>query len=99
MSYDRYDPNSWNAQLASIKSAIEFAERQSGIYRTEMREVTGEIRESVKELVELLSLQNGRVKKLETWRSEQRAKVAVIGMIAGGLVSFLGWLIPMLLKK
>lgn len=103
MNEHGYEPNSWQAQFSRMLAKIDFSEHQSGTYRTEMREITADIQASVEKLVVLLSEQNGRVKKLETWRTEQTAKIAIIAVIAGGLgtgmISLLGWLIPVLYKK
>ena len=92
MSQEQYEPNSWNAMFSSVLSRLDNQDVTSGIYRAEVKEALTEIKA-------LLLLQNGRVKKLESWRDAVTAKVAVIAMVASALVSFVGWLIPLLLKK
>lgn len=89
---DEYEPHSWNAMFSRVLSRLDNQDIQSGIYRAE-------VKESLAKIEALLLIQNGRVKKLELWRSELTAKVAIIVLLVGGASGILSWVIPLWLKK
>lgn len=78
-----YDPNSSDAMFSRVMQRLDQQDVNSATHRAEVKAGLAEIQSDIKQA-------HGRIGKLETWKTELKAKVAIVSVIMSGLVTA-GW--------
>lgn len=80
-----FNANSSDAVFSRIMERLDVQNTVAQNTRAEFLAILGEIRDEVKKT-------NGRVRSLETWRTEVRAKYAVIAaLVSAGVAWLVNW--------
>lgn len=77
-----YNPNSKDALFSRIMQRLDQQDFTSANHRAEIKTVLTEIQDDIRRA-------HGRVGKLETWKTELRAKVAIVAVLVSGAVTAL----------
>lgn len=88
---DRYEPQSQDAMFARIIQRLDQQDFDSQIARGEVKAMLHAIRIETKDMI-------SRLESLEDWRTEAKAKIAIIITIAAAGTTFGAWIIEKFFK-